>query len=59
MSIQEQINIDIKDAMRAKNIDKLAALRVVKSSIMLEATKTGNSIVDDTISLNLIAKLVK
>ena len=59
MSIQDQINIDIKDAMKAKNIDKLAALRAVKSSIMLEATKSGNSIVEDAISLKLIAKLVK
>ena len=29
MSIQEQINADIKDAMKAKNVDKLAALRAV------------------------------
>ena len=41
MSVQEQINTDIKDAMKAKNVDKLAALRAVKSAIMLEATKEG------------------
>ena len=44
MSIQDQIDIDIKDAMKAKNVDKLAALRSVKSSIMLEATKSGQLI---------------
>ena len=59
MSIQDLINIDIKDAMKAKNVDKLAALRAVKSSIMLEATKSKKSIVNDEISLKLIAKLVK
>jgi hypothetical protein len=59
MSIQEQINADIKDAMKAKNVDKLAALRAVKSAIMLEATKEGVPEVSDEISLKLIAKLVK
>ena len=59
MSIQEQINIDIKDAMKARNVDKLAALRSVKSAIMLEATKDGIPEVSDEVSLKLIAKLVK
>jgi uncharacterized protein YqeY len=59
MSVQEQINDDIKDAMKAKNVDKLAALRAVKSAIMLEATKEGIPEVSDEISLKLIAKLVK
>lgn len=59
MSVQDQINSDIKDAMKAKNVDKLAALRAVKSAIMLEATKDGNSKVADEVSLKLIAKLVK
>ena len=59
ISVQEQINTDIKDAMKAKNTDKLAALRAVKSAIMLEATKEGISKVSDEISLKLITKLVK
>jgi len=59
MSVQDQINSDIKDAMKAKNVDKLAALRAVKSAIMLEATKDGSTTVSDEVSLKLIAKLVK
>ena len=59
MSGQEQINNDIKEAMKARNVDKLAALRAVKSSIMLEATKDGSSSVSDEVSLKIIAKLVK
>ena len=59
MSVQEQINNDIKEAMKAKNVDKLAALRAVKSAIMLEVTKEGVATVSDEISLKLIAKLVK
>ena len=59
MTIQEQINQDIKTAMLARDVDRLAALRAVKSAIMLEATKEGNTTVSDEVSLNLIAKLVK
>ena len=59
MSVQEQINTDIKEAMKEKNVDRLAALRAVKSAIMLEATKDGSSSVSDEVSLKLIAKLVK
>jgi len=59
MNIQEQINIDIKEAMKARNTDKLAALRALKSAIMLEATKEGIAIVSDEVSLRLTAKLVK
>ena len=59
MNVQDQINNDIKDAMKARNADKLAALRAVKSAIMLEATKDGSVIVSDEVSLKIIAKLVK
>ena len=59
MSVQDQITSDIKDAMKARNVDKLAALRAVKSAIMLEATKDGSALVSDEVSLRLIAKLVK
>jgi len=59
MNLQEQINTDIKEAMKARNTDKLAALRALKSAIMLEATKEGIAIVPDDVSLKLTAKLVK
>ena len=59
MSVQDQITSDIKEAMKARNVDKLAALRAVKSAIMLEATKDGIATVSDEVSLKLIAKLVK
>ena len=59
MKIPEQISTDIKDAMKAKDVDRLAALRAVKSAIMLEATKDGSTTVSDETSLQIIAKLVK
>ena len=59
MNLQEKINFDIKEAMKARNSDKLAALRALKSAIMLEATKKGVITVPDEVSLQLAAKLVK
>ena len=59
MNIQDQINNDIKEAMKARNVDKLAALRAVKSLVMLEATKKGVTMINDQLCLKLIAKLVK
>ena len=59
MTITEKITNDIKEAMKARNIDKLAALRAVKAAIMLEATKDGKTTIDDKVVLKLIAKLVK
>ena len=43
MSLKQQIDADIKQAMLAKNQDKLRALRAVKSMILLEETKEGQT----------------
>ena len=59
MSVQDQITNDITEAMKARNVDKLAALRSVKSAIMLEATKDGSTTITDDVCLKIIAKLVK
>jgi uncharacterized protein YqeY len=45
--------------MKARDVDRLAALRAVKSALMLEATKDGSTLVSDEVSLKIIAKLVK
>ncbi|MEM7161051.1 MAG: GatB/YqeY domain-containing protein [Bacteroidota bacterium] len=59
MSIANNINDGIKDAMRAKDQVKLATLRAVKSALLLEATKDGSSEVNDEVALKLITKLHK
>jgi uncharacterized protein YqeY len=59
MSIQDQITNDIKLAMKAREVDRLAALRAVKSALILEATKDGSPLVSDEVSLKIITKLVK
>ena len=61
MSMYSTISDGIKDAMRNKDRERLAALRDVKSKLMLEATKTGadgNDIPDAT-ALAILTKLFK
>ncbi len=61
MSMYSTISDGIKDAMRNKDRERLAALRDVKSKLMLEATKTGadgNDIPDATV-LAILTKLFK
>lgn len=60
MSLKEQINNDIKAAMRAKEADKLAALRAVKSAILLAETESGAAaeLTGDQ-EIAMLSKLVK
>lgn len=61
MSMYSTISDGIKDAMRNKDRERLAALRDVKSKLMLEATKTGadgDDIPDATV-LAILTKLFK
>ena len=59
MSIQEKINDEIKLSMKEKNVDKLSALRSVKSAILLELTKDGKTNMSDETAIQIISKLVK
>jgi len=61
MSMYSTISDGIKEAMRNKDRERLAALRDVKSKLMLEATKTGadgDDIPDATV-LAILTKLFK
>jgi len=59
MDLTTQINNDIKAAMKARETDKLAALRDIKSKLLLEATKDGNSEVDESTGLKILNMLYK
>lgn len=59
MSLQNTINEHIIQAMIAKDKDKLAALRAVKSSLIVEMSKDGSDSVDDDLAEKIIRKLVK
>ena len=58
MSFTEQINAAIKTAMLAKDKDKLAVLRDIKSKLLLEAT-SGNGEASDETAVKIIVKLHK
>ena len=59
MSLTEQISADIKEAMKARDQEKLAALRDIKSKLMLEATKGGDGQVNEETGLKILKKLYK
>ena len=59
MSLQNIINEHIKQAMIAKDKDKLGALRAVKSAFIIEMSKDGSEAIDDVVAEKIIAKLVK
>jgi len=61
MGLEILINDDIKQAMRAKDTQKLAALRAIKAALLLE--KTGKDVssgeIPEAVELKLLQKLVK
>ena len=60
MSLEEKINNDLKDAMRAKNEAALRALRAVKSAILLAKTeKSAGSSLNEDEEIKLLQKLAK
>lgn len=59
MSFTEKINADIKSAMLAKEKEKLAALRDIKSKLLLEATSGAGGDVSDDTAMKICMKLHK
>lgn len=59
MDLTAQINEDIKTAMKAREKEKLAALRAIKSALLLEATKDGSGEVDEAMGMKILQKLHK
>jgi len=59
MALVDQINQDIKTAMLAREKDKLAALRDIKSKLLLEATSGAGGDVSDEVAIKIIMKLHK
>jgi uncharacterized protein YqeY len=61
MSVYTTISEGIKDAMKARDKDRLAALRDIKSKLMLEAAKDGSNgeDVSDATAMAILSKLHK
>lgn len=59
MSLKDTINNDIKEAMKAKDRDKLEALRAVKSAILNAETAKGGGEQNEQAEVALLQKLLK
>ncbi len=60
MTLQERISADMKEAMKAKDKVRLAALRDIKSKIMLAMTETaGTEALDDAAVTKILSKQLK
>ncbi|MFC2124949.1 GatB/YqeY domain-containing protein [Bacteroidota bacterium] len=60
MSLKEQIDLDIKNAMLNKNKDELRALRSIKSMILLAETEKGIAgNIDEASEMKLLTKATK
>lgn len=58
MDILTKINTDLKNAMKAKASDKMAALRAIKSELLLIKT-SGDSEITDEKAMRVLQKLVR
>ncbi|MBT7689418.1 MAG: GatB/YqeY domain-containing protein [Nitrosomonadales bacterium] len=58
MSLKEKITVDMQDAMRSKDSEKLNAIRLLQSSIKQKEVDDRVDI-DDKIILNIIEKMLK
>ena len=59
MSLTDQINNDLKTAMKAKDTTTLTALRAIKSQLLLAATGKGGGETSDEAGIKMLQKLVK
>ncbi|MCX6247723.1 MAG: GatB/YqeY domain-containing protein [Bacteroidetes bacterium] len=60
MELEILINNDIKNAMLARDPEKLEALRAIKAALLLEKTKEGTTgEIPESVELKLLQKLVK
>ena len=61
MELEQLINNDIKQAMLAKDMRKLNALRAIKAALLLEKTgkDVSSGIIPESVEIKLLQKLVK
>jgi len=60
MSLKERIDIDIKEAMKAREKERLEALRAVKAAVLLGETEKGSTgHLNEDQELKLLQRLIK
>lgn len=59
MSLEEQVQKDMIQAMKSRDADKLRALRAIKSEILLAKTDGSGEAIDEAREIRIIQKMVK
>ena len=59
MTLQERIDSDLKDAMRAKDAGRLGVLRMLKSALKYASIEKSDAGLDDAAASQVIRKQVK
>jgi uncharacterized protein YqeY len=59
MTLNEQIDSDLKDAMRAKDAGRLGVLRMLKSALKYASIEKSDAGLDDAAATQVIRKQVK
>src|SRR5438874_9691362 len=59
MTLQDRIDADLKDAMRAKEAGKLSVLRGLKSALKYAEIEKADAALDDSAAVQVIRKQVK
>jgi uncharacterized protein YqeY len=59
MSLLERLNIDMKQAMKNKEKDKLSVIRMVKASLQNEAIRLGTKELSEEVELTILSREVK
>jgi hypothetical protein len=58
ISLEEQINLDIKESILRKENQRLEALRAIKTSIQVEKAKDGSEFLTDEQVIKIVQKLI-
>lgn len=59
MSLKERIDNDLKEAMKAKDADRLGTLRLVRAEVLKREKEAVGTVIDDAAMLTLLDYMVK
>ena len=59
MTLEERVNQDLKDAMKAKDQAALRGIRAIKAAILLQKTDGSGQVLNEDLEIKLLQKLVK
>ena len=59
MGLVEQVAEQMKQAQKARDAERLAALRNIRAAFLLEMKKDGKATLDDAVSIAVLRKLAK